>query len=73
MTVVTVQRKKGSYLREVQSELKKVSWTPREELFSSTRAVVVATFVFGFGIYICDLVIRGVIDGLGSLVRVVFG
>ncbi len=73
MTTITTQRKKSSYFREVQGELKKVSWTSKQELFSSTKAVIMATFIFGFGIYFCDLLIRGSINSLGNLARVIFG
>ena len=74
MTVeVGKERKKRSYFREVISELKKVSWTPREELIASTKAVVLATFVFGFAVYAVDLVIRGALDGVGVLFRWIFG
>ena len=62
-----------SYFREVQAELKKVSWTSKKELFASTQAVVIATFVFGFGIYFCDLAVRGAVNGLSNLARMIFG
>ena len=73
MSAITAQKKKISYLREVQNELKKVSWTSKAELLVSTKAVVIATFVFGLGIYATDLAIRGVVDGAGALVRMIFG
>jgi preprotein translocase subunit SecE len=72
MATITTQRKKLSYFREVQNELKKVTWTSRTELLMSTKAVIFATFFFGLGIYLCDLAIRGAINGLGMLVRMVF-
>ncbi len=67
----TNERKKVSYLREVQQELKKVTWTSRQELLLSTKAVVIATFVFGFAIYLADLGIRGVLDSIAALARLV--
>jgi preprotein translocase SecE subunit len=70
-TPTTSQRKKASYFREVQNELKKVTWTSRAELILSTRAVVIATFVFGFAIYLADLAIRGVLDGFAGLARLI--
>ena len=73
MSISTVQKKKVSYFREVQNELKKVNWTSRKELILSTRAVVFATFLFGLAIYLCDLVIRASIDGIGAIVRSLFG
>ena len=73
MATITTQQKKQSYFREVQGELKKVTWTSREELVVSTKAVIIATFAFGLGIYLCDLVIRGAVNGLGTLARMIFG
>ena len=67
------ERKKLSYFREVQNELKKVTWTSKAELFFSTKAVIIATFVFGFAIYFADLAIRGVFHMVGSIARLIFG
>jgi preprotein translocase SecE subunit len=72
-TATTKERKKLSYFREVQNELKKVTWTPKQELFYSTKAVILATFIFGFAIYLADLGIRGVLDGIGNVARLIFG
>lgn len=72
-TITTRQKQKPSYFRSVQDELKKVSWTSKKELFLCTKAVIAATFVFGFAIYFVDLTIRGVLDGLGHLVQMMFG
>ena len=70
-TITTKEEKKLSYLREVQNELKRVTWTSRAELLLSTKAVVIATFVFGFAIYVADLAIRGCVDALSYLVRLI--
>ncbi len=72
MTALT-ERKKLSYFREVQNELKKVTWTSKEELFFSTKAVIIATFIFGFAIYLADLAIRGGMDLLSQAARLIFG
>jgi preprotein translocase subunit SecE len=75
MATITTQQKqkKVSFLRDVQHELKKVTWTSRTELIISTKAVIIATFVFGLGIYLCDLIIRGAINGVGVFMRQIFG
>jgi preprotein translocase subunit SecE len=72
MTTIT-EKKKVSYFREVQNELKKVTWTSKEELIFCTKAVVIATFFFGLMIYSIDLGIRGVLDLTGHIVRMIFG
>lgn len=67
------EKKRASYFREVQEELKKVSWTPKKELFASTKAVVIATFICGFAIYLTDLTIRQIFDVVGYVARMIFG
>ncbi len=59
--------KKENYLREVQKELKKVSWTSKKDLFKYTKVVVGSTFVFGLGIYVVDIAIRNALDLLSRL------
>ena len=54
------------YLQEFKDELKKVTWTSREELRFFTKIVVGATFVFGIGIYVVDLVIKVALDVIKS-------
>lgn len=57
------------FIQEVKEELKKVSWTSREELLLSTKLVVLATFIFGLGIYLADLLIKGSLDGISGFVK----
>ncbi len=71
--ILKKQKKKTSYLREVQMELQKVSWTTKEELRVSTKVVLLSTFVFGLSIYFADLMIRGALDFIGYLVRSIGG
>lgn len=72
MSVIT-EKKKESYFREVQNELKKVTWTSKEELIFCTKAVIIATFVFGLATYAVDLGIRGALDLASNFVRMIFG
>lgn len=73
-TITTHQKqKKRSYFGSVQDELKKVTWTSKQELLLCTKAVIIATFVFGFAIYFVDLALRGALDGIGNIVRMIFG
>ncbi|EKE08377.1 MAG: hypothetical protein ACD_17C00200G0002 [uncultured bacterium] len=73
MSSIAREKKKVSYFREVQNELKKVTWTSKEELISCTKAVIIATFVFGLAIYAVDLLIHGALNGASNLVRMMFG
>ena len=72
-TLSTGEKKKLSYFREVQNELKKVTWTSKEELIFCTKAVIFATFFFGLTIYGVDLLIRGTLDGVTAFLRMIFG
>ncbi len=70
-----IDKKKNakSYLSEVREEIKKISWPQVDELKMCTKVVIGATFIFGLGIYISDLVIKGVLDSVSILCRVVLG
>jgi len=61
------------YIQELKEELKKVSWTTREELRFATKAVVLSTLVFGLGIYLEDFIIRGFLNAIKMTVHFIFG
>lgn len=63
--------KKTSFFQDMKEEMKKVSWTTKEELAICTRIVIGAIFALGLGIYVVDLVIRFVIQGLGNLIHLI--
>lgn len=69
----TKERKKNSYFREVQAELKKVTWTSKEELIFCTKTVIIATFLFGFAIYFVDVIVHRVLDLAKVLFQKMFG
>lgn len=62
-----------SYISELKAELKKVTWTTKEELIFLTKIVVGSTFALGLGIYGVDLLIKGVLNGFGALIHLIFG
>lgn len=62
-----------SHVQEFKDELKKVTWTTRDELLLCTKVVVGATFALGIGIYLIDLGIKGVLDGFAGIIRLIFG
>ncbi len=70
-----LSKKKGKigFLQSIKDELKKVSWTSKEDLIHCTKVVVGATFAFGLGIYVADLFIRGALKGLSNFVRMIGG
>lgn len=71
---VEERKEKGTnYIRELREELKKVTWTTQGELSLCTKIVVGSTFVFGIGIYLTDLMIKGFLTGFAALVHLIFG
>ena len=73
MSTISTREKKLSYFREVQNELKRVTWTSKEELILCTKVVIVSTLLFGLAIYVVDLGIRGVLDLADAFVRMLAG
>lgn len=58
-----------AFIGELKEELKKVSWTTKQELISCTKIVLISTFCFGIGIYLVDFVIKGTLE----LIKKLFG
>jgi preprotein translocase subunit SecE len=59
----------AAFIGDVKSEFKKINWTSFDELQVYTKVVVATTFFFGIGIYIADLVIQGILNGLSLMIR----
>lgn len=51
-----------SFVNEVKAELKKVSWSTRDELISSTIVVLITVAMLSLFVGICDLVFSRVIN-----------
>ena len=43
-----------AFLREVVAETKKVTWPSKAEVVSTTTVVIIASFIFGVYLYVCD-------------------
>jgi preprotein translocase subunit SecE len=67
------EKTKSNYFREVQQELKKISWTTKDELIVSTKIVVGTAIIFAFAIYFADLAIRGALGLIHLAVRLIGG
>lgn len=50
--------KVSEFVQDVKAEVKKITWTSRDELSFYTKLVVGATVVVGMSIYVLDLVIQ---------------
>jgi preprotein translocase subunit SecE len=61
------------FVQEIKDELRKVSWTTKEELSFSTKAVISSIFVLGLGIYGVDLIVKTTLDLISFAVTYIFG
>jgi preprotein translocase subunit SecE len=59
-------RRFGSFLREVRSEIKKVTWPSRNEVYNTTIVVIFATLFFGFYLFFMDVIFSWVISQIKS-------
>ena len=55
------------FMREVKAEVKKVTWPSRNEVYSTTIVVIMATIFFGFYLYFMDLIFSYVVKQLESI------
>ena len=62
-----------SYIQGIKDELKKVSWTTKEELILSTKVVIAVTFTCGVGIYFVDLLVKGGLDFISYVTHKILG
>lgn len=58
------------FVAELKSEIKKITWTSKEELITYTKIVIGATFAFGMSIYMLDLFIQSVLSSLNYLLHI---
>ncbi|MGA2532854.1 MAG: preprotein translocase subunit SecE [Candidatus Aminicenantales bacterium] len=57
----------GNFLKDVRSELKKVTWPSRSEVYSTTIVVIAATIFFGFYLFLMDVVFSWLIGKVQTL------
>jgi len=60
-------KKLRNFLRDVRSELKKVTWPAKNEVVSTTIVVIAATIFFGFYLFFMDVIFSWVISQIKSL------
>ena len=66
-------KKIQDFIADIKAEIKKITWTSRDELIFYTKLVVGATFSFGMAIYLLDLAIQAVLGSLNFLLRFISG
>ena len=65
---VRVWNKINKFTKDTVSELKKVSWTSKTELFKSTKLVVITVVAVCIAIALVDLGAAWVVNSLASLI-----
>ena len=68
MKILDYPRRLRSFLVEVRSEFKKVTWPPRKEVYGTTIVVIVTVFFFGFYLYGLDVAMSYLAAALTRLV-----
>ena len=61
------KKSKRRFIRDMKEEMKRVSWSSREDLVVCAKIVIGAIFVLGLGIYVIDLLIRFVLQVISKL------
>jgi preprotein translocase subunit SecE len=56
-----------NFLKDVKTEAKKVTWPSRQEVYSTTLVVIIATIFFGFYLFFMDIIFSWVITQIKSL------
>jgi preprotein translocase SecE subunit len=57
---------------DVKKEFRLISWTPKDQLVSHTKVVLMSAAVVGFAIYFIDLIFRVLITNLQQLIYILF-
>jgi preprotein translocase subunit SecE len=66
--ILEYYRRVRTFLVEVRTELKKVTWPPRKEVYGTTVVVIIAVFFFGFYLYGLDLIMTYAFAALTRLI-----
>jgi len=62
--------KLSTFFTETRSELKKVTFPSRNEVISTTIVVVIASFAFAFFLWVSDMVIQKLYEGVLRVIGV---
>jgi preprotein translocase subunit SecE len=60
-------RRLFSFFKDVRAELKKVTWPSRNEVYSTTIVVILATVFFGFYLFFMDIIFSWAITQIKSI------
>ena len=59
-----------AFLHEVVVETKKVTWPTKQEVINTTTVVIIASFIFGIYLYLCDLAFFKLVNVVFAMFRV---
>ena len=54
------------FLKDVRAELRKVTWPSRNEVYSTTIVVILATIFFGFYLFFMDIIFSWLVAQIKS-------
>ncbi|HEK84851.1 MAG: preprotein translocase subunit SecE [Candidatus Saccharicenans sp.] len=55
-----------NFLKDARSELKKVTWPTKQEVYGTTLVVIIAIFFFGFYLFFVDILFSWIITQIKS-------
>jgi len=55
------------FLRDVKAEIKKVTWPSKNEVYSTTIVVIIATIFFGVYLYLLDIIFSWLISQVKAI------
>lgn len=62
-----------NWIEDIKGEIRTIHWTTQDELRVYTQIVVGATFAFGMGVYLIDLLINGALSLLTWISQLILG
>ena len=68
LSITGMWNKAKTFLSETRSEVKKVTFPSRDEVMSTTVVVVITSVIFAFYLWVADIVIIKVYEGMIRLV-----
>ena len=57
----------GGFYNDVRSELRKVTWPGKKEVYNTTTVVIVTVFIFGVYLFFVDAVLQRAVRSIQQL------
>ncbi len=59
----------GGFYSDVRTELRKVTWPGKKEVYSTTTVVIVTVFFFGIYLFMVDFVLQRAVGSIQRLLQ----